>query len=616
MATPESITARHLARKAIVYIRQSSPHQVLTNQESLRLQYALRQRALSLGWREGDIQIIDTDLGLTASGAEHREGFKELISQVTLDRVGIILSVDVTRLSRNCSDWYPLLDLCGYRDCLIVDRDSLYDPKTPTGRLLLGLKGQISEMELYTLRLRLTAGLLNKAERGELALRLPVGLVRDPLGRVVKDPNREVQDRLSLVFSTFLEQRSAAQALRTFRSRGLALPRTDRFGCVIWREPSIAAIVSILRNPAYAGAFVYGRTRTQRRGPSLQDRHQTGYLPRSEWKICMKDKYPAYISWQTYEQIQAMLQDNFAEYDRNQTRGIPRPGKALLHGLVYCGKCGHKLVVQYKGGTRYLCNYLRQQFGDPVCQHLPADPIDDQVVRTFFAALSPIELDAYARAAAAKAGSDQVLAQAQRQQVQRLRYQAALAERQFLQADPDNRLVAAELESRWDQALRDLQQAETHAAETSTIPPAADEIPPALREAFTQLGQRLPEVWRAGLLKREDQKALLRCLIDKVVVHREPRDCLRVRLVWKGGEVSTFEVPIPVGSLPEYSRADEMTARLMVLLAEGHSDSTIAAMLSAEGFRSPMRPRVLPSTVQTIRLRQGQLRVPHPPASE
>lgn len=416
MAIPEPITPRHLARKAIIYIRQSSPHQVLTNQESLRLQYALRQRALDLGWRESDIQVIDTDLGLTAASAEHREGFKELVSLVTLDRVGITLSVDVTRLSRNCSDWYPLLDLCGCRDCLIADRDALYDPKTPNGRLLLGLKGQISEMELYTLRLRLTAGLLNKAERGELALRLPVGLVRDPLGAVVQTPNREVRDRIALVFATFLEQRSASQVLRTFRARGLALPRTDRFGDVVWREPSLAAILFILRNPAYAGAFVYGRTRDRRRAPSPQDRHRTGYLPLDEWKICLRDKYPAYIPWETYERIQAMLRDNFAEYDRNQTRGVPRPGKALLHGLVYCGRCGHKMLVQYKGGTHYLCNYLHQQFGDPVCQYLPADPLDDQVVQAFFAALAPLELDAYARAAAARQASERVLHQAYDQQ--------------------------------------------------------------------------------------------------------------------------------------------------------------------------------------------------------
>src|SRR5919201_5543997 len=230
MSRSELVTAQHLARKAVIYIRQSSPHQVLTNQESLRLQYALQQRALTLGWRPEDIDIIDADLGLSATAAQHREGFKEIVTKATLGQVGIILYSEVTRLSRNCSDWYPLLDICGYRSCLIADRDGIYDPATPNGRLLLGLKGQLSELELHTIRARLTAGLLNKAQRGELALQLPVGLWRDELHRVQKDPHREVQDRLALVFTTFLEVRSASRVMHSFNTHDLLLPRRDRFG--------------------------------------------------------------------------------------------------------------------------------------------------------------------------------------------------------------------------------------------------------------------------------------------------------------------------------------------------------------------------------------------------
>jgi len=544
----ELITANHLARRAIIYIRQSSPHQVLTNQESLRLQYALRTRALEWGWREHDIHIIDTDLGLTAATAQHREGFKEWLSQVTLDQVGIILSIDVTRLSRNCSDWYPLLDLCGYKQCLIADRDGIYDPRTPNGRLLLGLKGQIWEMELHTIRLRLTAGLLNKAERGDLALTLPVGLVREPHSGVVKDPNREVQDRIALVFRTFLEQRSAAQVVRAFREQALTLPRRDRFGDITWRVPSAAAVIAMLRNPAYAGAFVYSRTRTERRGPSPQPCRQKP-LPMQDWKVCVKNKYPHYVAWDTFEKIQAMLQDNYAEYDRNKTRGIPRPGKALLQGLVYCGECGHKMVIQYKGGTRYLCNYLRQQFREPVCQYLPADPIDAQALEAFFAALSSVELDAYSAAMAARNRSQQALAQAQSQQLQRLRYQVALAERQFLHVDPDNRLVAVELESRWEQALRALRQAEQRLVEEARAPEDTEAINPELRAAFTALGQQLPTIWEQGKLTREQQKAFLRCLIDKVAVHRTATDQVRLRIIWKGEQVSTFDVPVPVTAI-------------------------------------------------------------------
>lgn len=606
----ELITARHLARRAVIYIRQSSPHQVLTNQESLRLQYALQARALELGWHENDVQVIDTDLGLTAATAQHREGFKELISQVTLDQVGIILSVDVTRLSRNCSDWYPLLDLCGYKECLIADRDGVYDPRSPNGRLLLGLKGQISEMELHTLRLRLTAGLLNKAERGELALPLPVGLVREPDGTVVKDPNREVQDRIALLFHSFLAQRSATQVVRTWRQQRLTLPRRDRFGVIAWRVPSVASVISTLRNPAYAGAFVYGRTRTEHTGLSAQ-RCQQKVLPISQWKICVKDKYPPYVDWDTFEKVQSILSDNYAEYDRNRSRGIARPGKALLQGLVYCGQCGHKMVVQYKGGTRYLCNYLRQQFREPVCQFLPADAIDAKVLEAFFAALSPVELDAYSAAVVARTRTQSAVTQAQNQQLQRLQYQAALAERQFLQVDPDNRLVAAELERRWEQALNELKQAEMHLAEAPVASGESAEISPELRDAFTALGQRLPALWHEGVLTREQQKSLLRCLIDKVVVHRSASDCLSLRIVWKGEQVSTFDLPVPVGALADYSQAEAMTQRILSLFAEGQTDAAIATQLTSEGFRSPMGSRVLASTVQTIRLRHGCLQQRH-----
>src|SRR3954466_14153512 len=247
----ELIDGRHLARRAVIYIRQSTPHQVLTNQESLRLQYDLRRRALDLGWREEDIEVIDSDLGLSGAAAAHRAGFKDLIARVTLDQVGIVLSSEVTRLSRNCSDWYPLLDLCGYRQCLIGDRDGGYDPGSANGRLLLGLKGTISEMELHTIRARLTAGLLNKAERGDLALVLPVGLIGDAPGIVVKDPDREVRARLELIYSSFLRLRSASQVLRHFHASSLTLPCRGRLGGTVWQPPTVAAVLRVLKNPAY-----------------------------------------------------------------------------------------------------------------------------------------------------------------------------------------------------------------------------------------------------------------------------------------------------------------------------------------------------------------------------
>jgi DNA invertase Pin-like site-specific DNA recombinase len=606
MSTSELVTTAHLERKAIIYIRQSTPHQVLSNQESLRLQYALKQRAVHLGWRDEDIEIIDTDLGLTGASAQQRAGFKELIAQVTLGQVGMILSSEVTRLSRNCSDWYPLLDICAYKNCLIADGEGVYDPASANGRLLLGLKGQLSELELHTIRARMTAGLLNKAERGELALTLPVGLVRDRTGKVLKEPNLEVQERLSLVFSTFLQRRSASKVLEFFNQQQLLLPRRDQFGDVIWRKPTIAAIVSILKHPAYAGAFVYGRTRTIR-APSGQVTQK--HLPLAQWKIRVNDKYPAYISWEVYLKIRAMLEDNHAEYDRNKTRGVPRPGAALLHGIVYCGKCGHKMVVQYKGGTRYLCNYHRQQYRGPVCQNIGGDPIDAAVVQAFFEALSPVELDAYARALATHHETEQKLDQAHRQQLERLRYEAALAHRQFNRVDPDNRLVAAELEKRWEAALSALKQAEeTYAREPQRLEPP-QLLPPELKAAFTDIGQKLPQIWDQEVLSQPAKKALLRSLIDKVVIQRLVPEFVQTRIVWKGGATSTWQVPVPVGALTDLAAAPQMEKIILELSRAGKSDEAIAEHLTGLGYRSPSKPFVLPNTVKIIRLKRGVFQV-------
>jgi DNA invertase Pin-like site-specific DNA recombinase len=592
-----------LDRKALIYVRQSTPHQVLSHQESQRLQYALAERAVSLGWRPEDVHIIDADLGVTGTSIEAREGFKEVVAQVTLGEVGIVLSYEVARLARNCSDWYPLLDLCGFRECLIADDDGIYDPGSPNGRLLLGLKGQLSEYELHTIRARLTAGLLNKARRGELALQLPVGLVRDALGRVTKDPNREVQDRLALVFITFLEVRSASKVLQHFNAHTLLLPRRDRFGDVVWKQPTVAAILEILKNPAYAGAFVYGRTRTMSRG-SVPTSKITRRLPIDQWKIRVQDVYPAYVPWETFERIQAMLQDNYAEYDRNKTRGIPRPGKALLHGIVSCGECGHKMVVQYKGGTRYLCTYLRQQYRVPVCQNIPADPVDRAVVEAFFEALSPVELDAYSDAVQRQQERAERVDQAHRQQLERLRYQAALAERQFLRADPDNRLVAGELERRWEEALRALKQAEVSSAQPEDSGPLLP-LPPELQARFQGVGQHLPQLWQEDIIDQARKKALLRCLIDKVVVHRIAPDTVQVRIVWKGEESTTLQVPVTVGAWTDLTDAPAMEQLIREQSATGVPDEEIARELTAQGYRSPRGPEVLPSTVRGIRIKHG-----------
>lgn len=605
------IQPRHLTRRAVIYVRQSSPHQVLTNTESQRLQYAMTQRARELGWHEQDVLIVDDDTGRTATTTAGRLGFQQLAAQVALGEIGVILAYEATRLARNCTHWYQLLDLCGHASCLIADRDGVYDPGSVNGRLLLGLKGAISELELHTLRGRLTAGILSKAERGELALTLPTGLVRDDDGCVEKHPDQEVRDRILLVFETLLEKKSLARVVRHFRHHDLSVPRRDRYGAIHWKRPTLANLGSMVKNPAYAGAFVYGRTRSRR--AETTGKNQQRLLPPNQWRIVVRDRYPAYISWETQERIRQMLRDNHAEYDRNKTRGVPRDGQALLHGIVYCGECGHKLCVQYKGGTQYLCNHLRQQHGEPVCQRLPAAPIDQQVVCWFFEALSPAAIDLSARRLAEVDARRMAILATRRQQLQRLHYAASRAERQYQHVDPENRLIAAELERRWEAALCELREAEERLAHDEQHAPVWA-IPADLLETLHDVGPRLPELWeQQRLFSSAQKKSLLRALIDKVVVHRlggRRGDRIHVRVVWRGGATTSVDLPVSVGRFADRTGAAAMEATILRLAREGQSDTEIADTLTTQGQRSARGATVLPSTVKTIRLRHRVLHCP------
>jgi Recombinase/Recombinase zinc beta ribbon domain len=484
---------------------------------------------------------------------------------------------------------------------------------------LLGMKGIVSEVELHTLRGRLIAGVQQKAQRGDLALALPAGLLRQEDGGVVTDPDRAVQHAITLVFDTFLARKAASQVVRLLRAQGLRLPRRHRNCETVWRTPTVAAVIAILRHPAYAGTFVYGKTRTQ--VPLGGGRPQQRRLPLAEWKVIVHDRYPAYVTWETFTRIQAILDDNYAAYAHNQRRGVPRQGAALLQGLVYCGSCGHKMVVQYKGGNQYLCNYLRSQAHAPVCQRLPADPVDQQVVAAFFDALAPAELDVYEQALVQQRQQQAELDRAQRYSLQRLEYEADEARRRYEHVDPAYRLVAAELERRWEAALQALQEAQEHYARLlRQAPEEAMAIPPTLREAFSTLGASLPTLWHQDTLSRAQRKALLRCLLEKVVLDRRTPDTITTRIVWRGGAVSELEVPCTVGTLRDLTGFAQMEAQVLRLEAQGHADEDIAQRLTSQGFRSPQRPRVLSSTVRTIRLRHGRLhryrgprprRVPH-----
>ncbi len=573
MNTSELIQPGHLTRRAAIYVRQSTPQQVISNQESLRLQYALTQRANGLGWPDSAIDVVDTDLGHSGATTEGRLGFQELVSRVALGQIGILLAYDATRLARNCAHWYQLLDLCGHASCLIADRDGVYDPSSINGRLLLGLKGQISELELHTIRARLTAGILSKAMRGELAVVLPTGLERTADGEVIKTPDLEVQHGLTLIFQTMLEKHTAPKVLRVLKAKGLGIPRRDRYGEIHWREPTTTRIIHVLRNPAYAGAFAYGRTRVRyENGLPTKKRDRIGA---DQWKALVKDKYPAYVSWADFEKIGAMLDDNRSEYQRRLSRGVPRDGKVLLQGIAYCGHCGRKMSIQYKNRPRYNCSTRRSVAGGPTCQFLWSDAVDAQVLHCFFEALSVAAVDLSAR----------VLAEPDRS------------------SEPENRLVTAELERRWETALRDLQNAEESLA-ARRQQNQCWAIPADLLEMLRQIGPHLPELWNEPLLSWSQKKSLLRCLIDKVVLTRD-NDQVNVRVVWRGGDVSELTVPVTVGRFEQLADAAQIEETILTMARAGHTDKQIAAHLTGEGHRSPRSHVVLPSTVTRIRKQNG-----------
>lgn len=607
MKFSEHITTQHRARKAMVYIRQSSPGQVRNNVESQELQLALKQRAIDFGWPSPCIEVIDCDLGLTGTGMAERQGMQYLITQVAKNEVGIVWCWDVSRMSRNCSDWFPFLDVCAFKMVLIGDRDGIYDPITPNGRCMLGIKGQFAELEMNAIRARLNAGLWNKAKRGELFTILATGFVCDALGRVHKDPDIAIQNAIQNVFDMFLKLGTSGKVLRFFLSNGLKLPRRNS-GELIWKSPSSSAILSILRNPVYAGASVYGRNQSQIIDFQTKKRKKSR-MPVEDWRFLVKDKFPGYISWEVYETIQSMLRQNYSEYAWKETTGIVRKGKALVTGLVYCGACGHKMRIQYdqaKNDARYICNSLKMQYGGSKCQNILADPVDEFAVTSMFEALSPAELNMFDAITAEQKQQDATVAKMKGQHLERLRYQAKLAERQFNGIDPDNRLVRVELEKRWENALKELSEAEKDAQTVFEKENQAVAIPKELRDAFSDLGKNLPEIWPR--LTEEKKKAFLRAMIDKVVIYKRERCTLNMRIVWKGGDTSTKEVWIATNSLKSLPKREELEAKILELTKSGHSDTKIAEILSKEGYHSPQRKTLAAHSVKKIRQSTGMIR--------
>jgi DNA invertase Pin-like site-specific DNA recombinase len=602
------IQPAHRERQAVVYIRQSDPKQVLKNRESGFNQRALRERLLEFGWKKNQVVLIDEDQGRSGKDAIARAGFQTLVADVSLRKVGIIMGYEVSRLSRNNADWQQLLQLCALFNTLIGDADGIYDPRDFNDRLLLGIKGTISEAELHSLRLRLNAGRLSKAKRGELVHHLPTGLVREADGLVLLHPDQAVQGRLRLVFAKFKELGSVSQVLRFLVKHNLKLPRWQTWGVhareVLWKDPASYALYSMLKNPAYAGAFAYGRRVTD---PSRQipGRPATGLVrqPQERWQALVKDVYPAYITWEEYQQNQVTIAENRQKMVERLTRKQAlRKGAALLTGLVRCGICGHTLQVLYKDRRfQYVCCAAQTRYAKPSCQYLPGRPVDAAVLQEFFRVLQPAEIDALERVSAEQAARHGELVQQLEHEVQRLEYAANRAERQYNCVDPENRLIASTLEKRWEGALAELEQAQARLAEAKATNPQPAALPQELRAAFADVGQRLPEVW--SRLSIEAQKKLLRTLVTGVNLRRDTTGILQVRIVWRGGLVSEISVRVPVHSLRFSQREQEIVARVRELVDTVKDDAELAEQLNREGFFPCRGPRFTPQIVLKLRCR-------------
>jgi DNA invertase Pin-like site-specific DNA recombinase len=602
------VDAEHLKRLAVIYIRQSDPKQVRQNQESQRYQRALWERAQVLGWHEERIKVFDADLGQSAAQSGVREDFKALAAEIALGHVGIVFGWEVSRLARNNADWYQLLDLAALFGTLIADVEGIYDPRLYNDRLLLGLKGTMSEAELHMIRQRMAAGRLSKVQRGEYVQHLPTGLVRLPDKSVVKDPDEQVRQAIELVFAKFEELGSCQKVMRYCKLHDLLLPRRQTSGFhkgeLLWKKPSAAAIYEILTNPAYAGTFVYGRRPKDPRR-QVPGRPATGVVrkPMSEWTCIKHDVYPAYITWQQFLSHQTTMKENAIRH-HERTRPGPsavREGAALLQGLAVCGECGHIMHTTYKPGVRYFCNGLSKEFGEPMCAHLHGPSIEAYVVEAFFAAIEPVEFNALEQVLKQQHQERERLDQQWQQRLQQATYEAHLARRRYEKVDPENRLVAADLERRWEEklvALRETEEAMERFRQTPTTP----NLDPELRHQLENMTAALPELWHSDRLSNEQKKQLLRSLISRVILKRAAADSVEVKIVWISGHFSVGFVTPPIHRQADVSRYEEMEARIQELWQENRHDTEIAAILTHEGFHSARNPtEVTPLTVGKIR---------------
>lgn len=583
----EKVTPRHLRRAAYLYVRQSTLRQVLENTESTHRQYALRQRAVALGWPVDQIVVIDSDLGQSGASAADREGFQRLVRDVSLGRAGLVMGLEVSRLARNSADWHRLLELCALTDTLILDEDGLYEPAHFNDRLLLGLKGTLSEAELHVLRARLRGGILNKARRGELETPLPIGFVYDAATRVILDPDQQIQGTLRTFFETFRRTGSAMATMKAFRAQQLLFPRRARqgphAGDVLWAALEHSSALRILHNPRYAGAFFFGRTR-QRRHAELG--HVCERLPREEWTALIPDAHAGYITWADFEANQRRLRENAQAVGPDRRRSPPREGPALLQGLVVCGVCGDRMTVRYhltRGGLwpTYVCQRAGVEHGTPMCQQIPGHGLDHAVAQLLLTTVTPLTVELTLAIQEELQGRLAEADRLRRQHIERAQYEAELARRRYLRVDPDHRLVAAELEAQWNQALR----AVTAAQDVYEQQRQADgPVTTQERAALLQIVTDFPRLWRHPQTPDRERKRMVRLLVDDITLVKTAVG-LTAHVRFRGGATTSLHLP-PALSAWQLRQTSPQVVALIDQRLNDHTEGQIAAQLNAEGYVS------------------------------
>jgi DNA invertase Pin-like site-specific DNA recombinase len=600
----------HLDRQAFIYVRQSTLVQVRDNTASKARQYDLVQRAMNLGWPRERITVIDQDQGHSGSSIVGRDGFQFLVSEVGLGHAGAVLSLEVSRLARSCSDWYRLIEICALSETLVVDEEGVYDPNQYNDRLLLGFKGTMSEAELHWLHCRLQGGKLEKAQKGQLRFRLPTGFIYDPLGQVILDPDEQVQQAVRLVFNLFDQFGAAMAVVQHFTTHGLLFPTRfwggGRNSELVWQPLLHGRMLTILRNPAYAGAYAYGKTKTRTKvlpGEAPRIKGRTRQVKPEDWPIVLKDVHPAYISWEQFLRNRQRLEDNRTWFPEEH-RGAVREGAALLQGIVLCGQCGRRMSVRYlqDGSTwAYVCAQVHSHLAGKTCQFVIGNEIDTAVTQVFLEAVQPAQLEISMAAFEQIEQRTQQIDQQWQLRLERTRYEADLARRRFCTVDPENRLVARTLERDWNEKLVEIEKLERDYAALPDL--TAYLVSPDERQRILALAQDLPTVWQAHTTSPAERKQLLRFLVKDVTLTRH-KTTIQASIRWQTEAVTSQEVPRRKKSC-DVRRTHLAVVDRVRILAATHTDEQIAPLLNQEGYVPGLGGSFTASKVHWIRYAYG-----------